>query len=109
MPAEFCLVLCTCPDAVTARALAQALVEQHQATCVNILPGVTSVYPWEGRIESAAEQLLLIKTTTLHYERLERFIKAHHPYDIPEIIAMPIERGSSDYLGWLRAWLGSPA
>jgi periplasmic divalent cation tolerance protein len=109
MAAEDCLVLCSCPDAKTARELAGVLVEQRLAACVNILPGVTSVYAWEGRIETTEEQLLLIKTMAGHYLALEACIKQRHPYDVPEIIAVPIERGSADYLDWLRGWLGWPS
>jgi periplasmic divalent cation tolerance protein len=106
MRAENCLVLCTCPDAETARELAAALVRERHAACVNILPGITSVYAWQGAIESAEEHLLLIKTTAGNYESLEHHIKNHHPYDVPEIIAIPIERGATDYLDWLSAWTG---
>jgi periplasmic divalent cation tolerance protein len=79
--------------------------ERH-AACVNILPGITSVYAWEGEIETAEEQLMLIKTAAGCYGPLETFIKNHHPYEVPEIIAIPIEQGSSDYLEWIRAWVG---
>lgn len=106
MPAEDCLVLCSCPDAETARDLAGALVREHHAACVSILPGMTSVYAWEGAIETAEEQLLLIKSAAEFYGPLEAFIKNHHPYQVPEIIAIPIEYGSMDYLEWLRAWVG---
>ena len=106
MPAENCLVLCTCPDVETARELAAALVRERHAACVNILPGITSVYAWQGAIETAEEQLLLIKTTAGNYSPLETFINHHHPYDVPEIIAIPIERGATDYLCWISAWTG---
>jgi periplasmic divalent cation tolerance protein len=106
MPAEDCLVVCSCPDADTARELAGALVRERHAACVNILPGITSVYAWEGEIETAEEQLMLIKTAAGCYGPLETFIKNHHPYEVPEIIAIPIEQGSSDYLEWIRAWVG---
>lgn len=105
MSTAYCLVLCTCPDADSAQRLAKSLVEQRRAACVNILPGLTSVYAWEGQIEQAQEQLLLIKTETGLYADLETFLKTHHPYDVPEIIAVPVERGSADYLQWISAWL----
>lgn len=107
MTADFCLVLCTCPDAESARALAHLLVASRLAACVNIIPGLVSVYGWQDRIETAQEHLLLVKTTldAGGYTRLEALIRQHHPYEIPEIIAIPIERGSSDYLGWIEAWL----
>jgi periplasmic divalent cation tolerance protein len=105
MSTEYCLVFCTCPDPDTARKLAEGLVSSHWAACVNILPGLTSVYPWEGRIETADEQLLLIKTECSSFESLQDFLKQNHPYDLPEIIAVPVERGSTDYLAWISAWL----
>lgn len=105
MPTEYCLVLCTCPDPETARALAEALVVERRAACVNILPGLTSVYPWQGAIEAAEELLLLIKTERRAFDELEAFIKARHPYDVPEIIAIPVASGSADYLEWITAWL----
>lgn len=106
MPAENCLVLCSCPDADTARELAGALVREHHAACVSILPGMTSVYAWKGAIETTEEQLLIIKTTAKAYGPLETFIKNHHPYQVPEIIAIPMEGGSMDYLEWLKAAVG---
>lgn len=109
MPAQDCLVLCTCPSAQSAHELAGALVESRLAACVNILPGVTSVYGWEDRVESAEEHLLLIKTVAEQYESLETFIEQRHPYEVPEIIAVPIERGSKRYLDWLGAWTGRKA
>ncbi|MGZ8219855.1 divalent-cation tolerance protein CutA [Methylomagnum sp.] len=105
MSNEYCLVLCTCPDAPTARQLAEALVKERRAACVNIVPGLTSVYEWEGNIETAAEQLLLIKTEAAAFDALEAFLKANHPYELPEIIAVPIQRGSVDYLQWITACL----
>jgi periplasmic divalent cation tolerance protein len=105
MSTGYCLVLCTCPDADAARKLAEALVAERRAACVNIFPGLTSIYPWEGRIETAEEQLLLIKTEAGGFDGLEAFIKARHPYQVPEIIAVPIVSGSADYLEWMTAWL----
>jgi periplasmic divalent cation tolerance protein len=107
MSTEYCLVFCTCPDAETAARLAEGLVSGHRAACVNILPGLKSVYPWEGRIETAEEHLLLIKTATSGFERVEAFLKEQHPYELPEIIAVPMARGSTDYLEWVGAWLRS--
>ena len=105
MPADYCLVLCTCPDAGTARELANALVENRKAACVNILPGLISVYGWKGQVESADEWLLLIKTASAGFDDLEAFIKARHPYEVPEIIAIPMVRGSMAYLDWMKTWL----
>ncbi len=96
-----CLVFCACPDRETARTIAAALVERQAAACVNILPGVTSVYRWQGAVEQAEEWLLLIKTTRDRYPDLEADIRARHPYEVPEIIAVPIDRGLPDYLRWV--------
>ncbi|RQW84691.1 MAG: divalent-cation tolerance protein CutA [Methylococcus sp.] len=102
MPSDDCLVLCSCPSIDSARELAGGLVEQRHAACVSILPGLTSVYAWKGQIESAEESLLLIKTRLANFPELERFIKELHPYEVPEILAIPVQAGSADYLAWLR-------
>ncbi|CAG1771930.1 Divalent-cation tolerance protein CutA [uncultured bacterium] len=95
------LLFCTCPDKLTAEHIARLLVEQQLAACVNILPNVTSVYRWQHQIEQAEEVLLLIKAREGFYTELEQAIKAHHPYEVPEIIALRIERGLPDYLQWI--------
>jgi periplasmic divalent cation tolerance protein len=81
------------------------LITERLAGCVNIVPGLASVYPWEGKVEKAQEHLLLIKTETDSFAALEAFIKTRHPYELPEIIAVPVVRGSVDYLEWITAWL----
>ncbi len=95
------VILCTFPDSDLARQCAHALIERQLAACVNILPSITSIYAWEGKIETAQEHLLLIKIPEQNYVIIEDFIKQHHPYDVPEIIALPIERGLPDYLQWI--------
>ena len=95
------VVLTNMPDASSARALAHQLVEQKLAACVNIQAGVESVYRWQGSIEEASEVSLLIKTTTGRYAELEAAIKAAHPYQVPEIIALPIATGWPQYLDWV--------
>ncbi len=105
MSTEYCLVLCTCPDAASAETLAEAVVAEHLAACVNIVPGLLSVYAWEGAIEKAQEHLLSIKTESGVFEELEAFLKSRHPYEVPEIVAIPLARGSADYLEWISAWL----
>jgi periplasmic divalent cation tolerance protein len=105
MDTKYCLVLSTCPQGEAAESLARFLVEQHLAACVNILPGLTSVYPWEGKIESSAEALLLIKTERSVYPRLETELRQRHPYQVPEIVVIDIERGLPDYLNWISQWL----
>jgi periplasmic divalent cation tolerance protein len=95
------LVLCTCPDESVAVDIARILVEEGLAACVNRPGTVTSTYRWQGRLCEEPEQLLMIKTTPARYEALEMRLKALHPYEIPEIIAIPILTGSGQYLAWL--------
>ena len=105
MSAEYCLVLCSCPEEETATGLAKMAVSERLAACVNILPGLTSVYSWKGAIETARETLLLIKTETAVYPLLEARLRERHPYELPEIVAVPIGRGLPDYLQWISQWL----
>ncbi|PKO89611.1 MAG: divalent-cation tolerance protein CutA [Betaproteobacteria bacterium HGW-Betaproteobacteria-12] len=95
------LLITNCPDEGVANALALTLVEEKLAACVNILPRVQSLYRWQGAVESASEIPLLIKTTSARYAALESRISELHPYDVPEIIAVPISRGLPAYLNWL--------
>ncbi len=81
--------------------LARTLVEGELAACVQVLPTMVSIYRWQGSVERANESLLLIKTTRAAYPMLEAAIKRNHPYQTPEIIALPVEAGSDDYLNWL--------
>ena len=97
------LVITNCPDEEVANRIALALVEEQLAACVNLLPRVQSVYRWQGAIESASEVPLLIKTTAGRYTELEAAIRELHPYDVPEIIALPIAQGLPAYLDWLAA------
>jgi periplasmic divalent cation tolerance protein len=83
--------------------LAALLVERELAACVQILPPVVSIYRWQGAIERANEVLILIKTTRAAYPLLETTIKENHPYQTPEIVALPVEAGLNDYLNWLAA------
>jgi len=95
------LVLTNLPDGESARRMADALIESRAAACVNILAECNSVYRWQGKIESSAEIPLLIKTTQNAYPRLEAIIRSHHPYELPEIIAVPVDNGFPDYLHWV--------
>lgn len=95
------LVITNCPDQACAETLATALVELRLAACVNILAPCRSVYRWQGAVESAAEVPLLIKTSGERYAALEAEIRARHPYELPEIVALPIDRGLPAYLRWL--------
>lgn len=96
------LVYCTCPDEAAAAELATALVEQGLAGCINVLPGITSIYKWHGEMKSGTEALLLIKTPAAKYPALESEIRARHPYELPEIIAVSLDTGLPDYLNWIR-------
>ncbi|MDX8129320.1 divalent-cation tolerance protein CutA [Methylomonas sp. LW13] len=100
------LILCTCPDLEVADKLAGTLITQKLAACVNILPGVCSVYEWQGEIETAQEHLLLIKSHQDRYAAIEATLKSLHPYQLPEIIAVAIASGSLDYLKWIDSCLG---
>ena len=98
---EALLVLTNLPDAASARLLADHLVTARLAACVNILAPCRSVYRWQGAIEDAEEVPLLIKTTTARYAELEAAIRAGHPYELPEIVAVPLSRGLPAYLAWV--------
>ena len=102
-PTQALLVIANCPDEACANRIALAVVEAGLAACVNLLPRVQSVYRWQGAIESASEVPLLIKTTAGRYTELEAAIRELHPYDVPEIIALPIAQGLPAYLDWLAA------
>ena len=93
------VVLCTFPDVEQARAIAAELVERRLAACVNLLPGVESIYRWEGKVERAGEVLAVIKTT--RYPELEAALKELHPYEVPEILALPVAVGLAGYMRWL--------
>lgn len=94
------LVTISCPAEV-AGTLATALVEQRLAACVSLLPGVRSVYRWQGQIEQAAETLLLAKTSADRYPALEAEVRRRHPYELPEILAVNVAGGLPAYLQWI--------
>jgi len=96
------VVLVACPDRPVAEGIARALVEERLAACANLLPGVTSIYRWEGTLSQESEILLLIKTRRERLSGLARRVKALHPYSVPELIALPILAGSTSYLKWVR-------
>ena len=100
-PVEHIVVLSTCPNEVSARRIAEALVGTGLAACVNIVPSVTSVYRWQGRLESATEYLLVIKTRAERYAALEAAIRSQHPYELPEVVAVPMVAASAPYLAWI--------
>lgn len=98
---QMLLIVCNTPDQAIADQLAQTLIERRHAACVNVLPAVKSVYRWEGRIESAQEIPLLIKTSEDRYFDVEATIRALHPYEVPEIIALPVSQALPAYQQWL--------
>jgi periplasmic divalent cation tolerance protein len=98
---EHILIITNLPDRAQALALAQKLVEARLAACVNVLADCTSVYWWQGKSETASEVPLLIKTLAQHYASVEQLIKSEHPYELPEIIAVPISSGLPAYLKWI--------
>lgn len=100
------VVLITAPNEEVGRALARALVEEHLAACVNLVPGLTSVYRWQGEVVEDEEVLLIVKTTTFAFPRLKERVLALHPYAVPEILALPVAEGHGPYLDWLRENVG---
>jgi periplasmic divalent cation tolerance protein len=97
------LVLTNLPDRAAAERLADALIEKRLAACINILAPCRSVYRWQGKVQHDEEHPVLIKTTAERYPALEAAIRAGHPYELPEVIAVPIERGLPAYLEWVAA------
>ncbi len=104
---EHLLVLTTLGNEQDATRVAKALVERRLAACVNIVGPVRSIYRWQGKIEDDSELLLLIKTRADRFADLERAIGEVHPYDVPELVAVPIERGAAAYLGWVDENVGA--
>jgi len=102
MVTDIILVYCTCPDAESANAISRQLIAQGVAACVNMLPAVHSSYLWKGVIETSEEILLLIKSSKERYSDLEKIILSLHPYELPEIIAVSVERGLPNYLHWVK-------
>ena len=101
------LVLTNVPERAVAERLADMLVEKQLAACVNILAPCRSVYRWKGAVQHDEEHPMLIKTTVERYPALEQALRAAHPYELPEIIAVPIERGLPAYLAWVAGETGS--
>jgi periplasmic divalent cation tolerance protein len=95
------VVLTTLPNAEAAAALAKAIVEERLAACGNVLPAVRSIYRWQGKTQDEPEVLVLFKTQRQHFERLRARIVELHPYEVPEVLALPVEQGHAPYLEWL--------
>lgn len=102
-PMSVLIAYCSCPDVACAERIASALVERGIAACVNLVPGLTSIYRWQGAVERSDEVLLLIKTTSAQMPALEAAIGALHPYELPELIAVEAAAGAPRYLDWVRA------
>lgn len=95
------VTLCNCPDSATATRIATALLDARQAACVNLLPAVTSMYHWQGQLETATEVMLLIKAPADLFDAISQTICRLHPYTVPEIIAIPVNQGFLPYLRWV--------
>lgn len=102
MPQTVLLCYCTCPDTASAQMLAETLVGESLAACVNRIAGVASTYRWQGAVTTDDEVLLLIKTTVARFDALKARLLQLHPYKLPELIAVPVEHGHSAYLDWVR-------
>ena len=100
---EVLYVLTNLPDEPSARKLGRMLVESRLVACVNLLGGVESVYRWKGNVETASEVLVVIKTVASTYDRVQSLILEHHPYELPEIVAVPVVQGLAPYLQWIAA------
>ncbi len=108
MDSQPLVIYCTCPDQATAERIAETVVDERLAACVNLVPGLTSIYRWQGQIQRDAEWLLIIKTRRTVYSLLEARLCELHPYEVPEIIALPIQAGLADYLDWIVDSTGAP-
>ena len=100
------VVLVTAPTPERAAEIARALVEERLAACGNVVPGLRSIYRWEGKVEDEPEALLVLKTTRARFEALRARVLALHPYQVPEVIALPVEAGSAPYLAWIAGETG---
>ena len=98
---KYIMIMTTCPDMPAAEKIANQLVDKRLAACVQIVPGVKSFFHWQGKVENAAEHLLLIKTVSDKYTEIEGIIISLHSYEVPEIITVPVTTGLRDYLTWI--------
>ena len=105
---DFMLVLSTCPDAATAERIARALVEESLAACVNVVPGVRSIYLWNGAVQDTQEFLMIAKTTATRVEELRARLVDMHPYEVPEVVAVRLADGHDAYLRWIAAATRTP-
>ena len=98
---DIVVILSTAPDADTANRLAQGLVENRLAACVNIMPDIRSIYRWQGTVQNESEIMMVIKSTQQSFAAVETWLQEHHPYDEPELLALPVGQGSNTYLDWV--------
>ena len=103
---EVSVVLVTAPDGETAQRLGRVLVEERLAACVNVVPAITSIYRWQGAVETDSEALMVIKTSTRGFESMRRRVVELHPYDTPEVLALDVRDGEGDYLDWVLGAVG---
>jgi periplasmic divalent cation tolerance protein len=108
MESQPLVVYCTCPDQAVAERIAEAVVVERLAACANIVPGLISIYRWQGQVRRDSELLLILKTREVVYSLLETRIRELHPYEVPEIVALPVQAGAAEYLGWLADNTGAP-
>ncbi len=104
----YLVVLCTAPDSATAERLARRVVESRLAACVNVVTGVVSIYRWKGEVHTDEERLLVIKTHAERWEALRETLVREHPYELPEVLALPVLAGHPPYLQWLDEGVGRP-
>jgi periplasmic divalent cation tolerance protein len=102
------VVLVTCPNRAAAERLARSVVEEGLAACVNVVPGLTSVYRWQGEVCQDREVLLILKTRRAVFSALARRIKSLHPYTVPEVIGIPVTMGAADYVAWVESSVTLP-
>jgi len=95
------MIFCTVPDEVTADKIATVLVENQLAACCSIVPQIRSIYRWQDKVEAQDEYLVIIKSSDENYKQIEQTILKNHPYDIPEILAVKVEKGEDKYLNWI--------
>ncbi|CAI2486583.1 divalent cation tolerance protein CutA [Serratia liquefaciens] len=102
---EAVVILCTAPDEATAQDLAARVLGEKLAACATLLPGATSLYYWEGKLEQEYEVQMLFKSDRRHQDALLSYLKQHHPYQTPELLVLPVMAGDKDYLLWINASL----
>ncbi len=106
MSTDALVVLVTAPTAEQAASLARALVGERLAACGNVVPAIRSIYRWEGKVQDEPEALLVLKTTRARFDALRERVLALHPYQVPEVLALPVEAGSAAYLAWITGETG---